>query len=99
MKLPVVLRVGAGPRDRPQLEDDVDGVDGDLALDARCAGRCRRPRSRRKAAGADAPQEPALRQLVEQGDAVGQVKRVVVRQAADAGAELDVLGALERGAR
>ena len=41
--------------------------------------------------GADTPQEPTARHLVELGDAVGQLRGIVVRDAAHASGELDPL--------
>jgi hypothetical protein len=46
--------------------------------------------------GADAPHEATLGHLVELGDPVGELGRVVVGDAADAGGELDRGGLEER---
>ena len=50
-------------------------------------------------AGPDAEHRPTVRQVVELHEAVGDHHRVVVRQADDARAEPDVLGALDRRRR
>ena len=46
-----------------------------------------------EAAGADAEQEAALRQVVQEGDAMGEHRRLVIRQAGDTGPQLDLPGA------
>lgn len=49
------------------------------------------------APGTDAEDQAAARQVVEEGDALGHLERVVVRQVDDGGAEADARGALRRG--
>src|SRR3972149_1203102 len=53
--------------------------------------------SRRSGAGADAEHDASPREVVEEDHAVGDVKRVVVGDGDDAGAEADVLRALAGG--
>ena len=62
-----------------------------VGLDAQHAGVAR------ERAGADAEHRAAAGQVVEQDDAVGDVERVVVGEADDAGAEADALRALAGG--
>ena len=93
-----MLRVGAGPWIVPDIQHRVDRVDGDLALNAGARVDADDLEVAWKAARADTPQEPALSQLVEHGDAVGQVKRVVVGQTTHTRTKLDRAGALQRGA-
>ncbi len=88
-ELPVVLRVRARLRVFPELQHRVDHVQGNLAL---AAGAGIDPDDLKvpdEATRADAEQEPSARHVVELGDAVGEVERVVVRQAGNAGRELD----------
>src|SRR5712692_3193228 len=87
---PAVVLVGTRRRILPQREYRIDGVDRDLTLDACLRIDASYLEIARKAARTDAPQEPTAGELVEHGDAVGEVERVVVGQAAHARAELDV---------
>ena len=94
---PPLASVRARLRVFPELQDGVHGVNRDLALDARGRVDVHHLEVADEAARPDSPHEPAARVVVDLGDPVGQVERVVVRHAGDAGPELDLLRPLQRG--
>ena len=76
---------------RPQAQDDVERLPRHVAVDAGHAVDVEHRPVARQAARGDAEIEPALRQMVEHGDAVGELGGVVVRQQEAAGAEAQPL--------
>ncbi len=75
---------------RPELQDDVERLAGHLAvLTAHAVDVEHRPVARQPARR-DAEVEPPLREVVEPGDAIGELRRVVVGQEKTARADADV---------
>ena len=90
----VDLPVFAGVLERrflgPQLQDDVERLAGHFAVLPGVAVDVEHRPVARQAAGGDAEIEPALRHVVEHGDPVGELRRMVVGQQEAAGGEPDV---------
>ena len=94
--LPELALVVEGRVLRPQAEDDLQRLARHVAVGAGHAVDVEHRPVARQAAGGDAEIEPPLRQVVEHGDAVRQLRRVVVGQEEAAGAEADALRLQER---
>ena len=88
----VVERLGRAP----QLQDDLERLARHVAVDARHAVDVEHRPVARQARGGDAEVEPPARDVVEHGDAVRELGRMVIGQQEAAGAEPDVLGLHQR---
>ena len=95
-ELPELMVVITGRGVIPQLEHQLDHVGRQAAVLTLFGVHLEQLEVAGEAAGADAEVEASLRHVVELRDALGQHQRMVVREAGNAGAELDLLGATER---
>jgi hypothetical protein len=95
MSLCVTVSAFTGSSPAEQLHDDVEVDLEQLARVGRAQAQHRGVGRQR--ARPDAHHRPPAREVVEQDHALGHPQRVVVRERDDAGAELDVAGALRGG--
>ncbi len=93
---PELALVGEGRGIGPQLQDDLQRLAGHVAvLPAHAVDVEHRPVAR-QARGRDAEIEPALGEMVEHRDAVGELGRVVIGQQEAARSDANVLGLHQR---
>ena len=83
---------------RPDAHHDLERLEHHGAVLAVLAVHIKRQEIADVAAGADAKLEAPLRQVIEEGDPMRQLHRIVIRQQVRAGRELDPLG-LQQGLR
>ena len=93
---PEFALVGQRPVLGPHLQDDVQRLARHVAVLAGHAVDIEHRPVARQAGRGDAEIQPAVGEMVEHRDAIGEFGRVVIRQQEPAGAEADVLGLQER---
>ena len=93
---PELALVGEGRGLAPELQDDLQRLARHVAVLAGHAVDIEHRPVARQAAGGDAEIEPALGEMIEHRDAVGEFGRMMIGQQETAGADADVLGLQQR---